>query len=497
MEYDIKRAFDEIEQVLIASMMRNFRRHTAEETEKGYEWDMWQVKQLEALEEYKKRNKQRFASKFSFIHKKIEEAIREANTNGQLIEEKRILEAIKNGVSCKRASDTMIGEFFRLNDRKLESLIQATTNDIKKAETALLRLANDQYRKIIFTAQAYVNTGTGTYKQAIDMATKDFLAAGLNCVQYANGSRHTLKDYADMALRTANKRAYLQGEGTIRKKWNVTTVIMAKRGNPCPKCLPFVGKVLIDDVWSGGTKEDGPYPLMSQAIAAGLYHPRCKDSHTTYFKGISTADDTWTKEELERVERNSKQEAKEQYAKRQEEKYERLAKHSLDKENKRYYEEKVKQWSPKLSEKEEGAIIRYISPDALILNAKLRDGTALTKYEKDWIIKLDEALEKLPFYTGNLNRSVHISDDSMVEEYVEQFVIGDEYIPTQYLSTTKQGVHNREAQIQIYIENSRKGRDLGELNRMESEVLYPRHSKFRVIDKCKMGNVYYILLEEI
>lgn len=46
--------------------------------------------------------------------------------------------------------------------------------------------------------------------------------------------------------------AYLQGEGEKRQEWGVTTVIMAKRGNPCPKCLPFVGKVLIDDVWSGG-----------------------------------------------------------------------------------------------------------------------------------------------------------------------------------------------------------------------------------------------------
>ena len=66
---------------------------------------------------------------------------------------------------------------------------------------------------------------------------------------------------------------------------------MNKRGNPCPKCLPFVGKILIDDVWSGGSSEDGSYPLMSSAMAAGLYHPNCKDNHTTYFPGISTPPD--------------------------------------------------------------------------------------------------------------------------------------------------------------------------------------------------------------
>ena len=86
-------------------------------------------------------------------------------------------------------------------------------DDMKKAETAVLRMANDQYRKVIFNAQVYANTGAGTYEKAVDMATKDFFSAGLNCVEYANGARHTIADYADMAIRTACKSAYLQGEG--------------------------------------------------------------------------------------------------------------------------------------------------------------------------------------------------------------------------------------------------------------------------------------------
>ena len=73
-------------------------------------------------------------------------------------------------------------------------------------------------------------------------ASKDFLSAGLNCFQYTNGARHTIADYADMAIRTASKRAYLQGEGEMRQQWGLHLVIMNKRGSPCPKCLPFVGK---------------------------------------------------------------------------------------------------------------------------------------------------------------------------------------------------------------------------------------------------------------
>ena len=83
---------------------------------------------------------------------------------------------------------------------------------------------------------------------------------------------------------------------------------------------------------------------MSYAISKGLYHPRCKDSHTTYFPGISTTDDTWTKEELENVGLQSRQEARQQYAKRQEEKYGRLAEYSLDPDNKQIYGRKASEW---------------------------------------------------------------------------------------------------------------------------------------------------------
>ena len=354
-EYDLAEAFRSIENELIASMIRNLDRHRAEETKEGYNWSMWQVEQLKALEKYKRKNQKKYQKQFKSINSQIEHLIRQARMKGNMKQEIRILQAIRkgwkiSGTNRSPAHDAMTAEFFKLNDRKLDALIEATTHDMEAAETAVLRKANDDYRKAIFNAQVYANTGAGTYEKAVDMATKDMLSRGLNCVMYANGARHTLSDYADMAIRTASKRAYLQGEGEKRQEWGVATVIMAKRGNPCPKCLPFVGKVLIDDVWSGGSKdgvdpETGKrYPLMSYAISKGLYHPRCKDSHTTYFPGISTADDTWTKEELENVGLQSQQEVRQQYTKRQEEKYSRLAEYSLDPDNKQIYGRKASEW---------------------------------------------------------------------------------------------------------------------------------------------------------
>lgn len=500
-EYDIGAAFRVVEDELIKSMIRNMDRHRAEETKEGIEWSMWQTEQMKALEKYKKDNQKRYGKQFQDLNKEMGELIRQARQAGNMQQEIKILNAIRKGFPARKISQGATAEFFRLNDRKLEALVKATTHDMERAETAVLRMADDQYRKAIFNAQVYANSGAGTYEKAVDMATKDMLSRGLNCVEYANGARHTLADYADMAIRTASKRAYLQGEGEKRQEWGITTVIMVKRGNPCPKCLPFVGKVLIDDVWSGGKKSDGPYPLMSKAIAAGLYHPRCKDSHTTYFPGISTADDTWIKEELESIGQANKQEAKQQNAERQAEKFGRLAKYSLDEDNKKQYKQKAEEWKKlsdnKLRLDEEGAIIRYVSPDAYVLNDKLRRNEPLTEFEKEWIMKLDKSLEKLPFYEGDLNRSLTFGLDEDAKKFFDGLSLEEEYVPGQYLSATKRGIYNDEGQVQIYIQNAKHGRDLGSLNDMEAEVLYPIGSKFRVLNKVEHKGKYIVLLEEV
>lgn len=342
--YDIGEAFEAIENELIKSMIRNFENHKLEEIDEKKNWSMWQAEMLQSLEKYKHDNQKKYGKQFRDINKQISTLISLARIEGGMDQEKRILEAIRKGFPAKRVTKGGTAEFFKVNDRKLNALINATTSDMQKAETAVLRMANDQYRKVIYNAQVYANTGAGTYEKAVDMATKDFLSAGLNCIEYSNGARHTLADYADMAIRTASKRAYLQGEGKMRQEWGLHLVIMNKRGCPCPKCLPFVGKIMIDDVWSGGSRKDGKYPLMSSAVAAGLYHPRCKDSHTTYFPGITTVDSKYNKQEIADIEETAKQEARQQYAERQEKRFGRLADYSLDPENQKQYEIKKDEW---------------------------------------------------------------------------------------------------------------------------------------------------------
>lgn len=375
-DYDIGEAFKAIENELMASMIRNFERHKAEEINEGYRWSAWQIEQLKELERYRVNNKKKFSDKFKKINSGIDDMLRMAKAAGEMKQEAAILSAIKRGFKARKASKGATAEFFKVNERKLNALIKATQNDMEKAETAILRMANDRYRKVIFNAQVYANTGAGTYEKAVDMATKDFVNAGYNCIEYANGARHTLSDYADMAIRTASKRAYLQGEGQMRQKWGISTVIMNKRGNPCPKCLPFVGKVLIDDVWSGGKQSDGPYMLMSTAIEKGLYHPRCKDSHTTYFPGISSKGAVYTDKEKEQVRKDYEAEQKKTFEHRQVERFGRLALYSLDADNQKMYAVRKEQWENVVANSQKNDIMES---DLSIFKNKLRNDTNIDK----------------------------------------------------------------------------------------------------------------------
>ncbi len=134
-EYNIGAAFQAIEDELIKSMIRNMDRHQAEETKEGIEWSMWQTEQLKALERYKKDNQKRYGKQFRNLNKEMGELIQIARQKGNMQQEIQILNAIRNGFPAKKVSQGATAEFFRMNDRKLEALIQATTNDMQRAET--------------------------------------------------------------------------------------------------------------------------------------------------------------------------------------------------------------------------------------------------------------------------------------------------------------------------------------------------------------------------
>lgn len=155
----------------------------------------------------------------------------------------------------------------------------------------------------------------------------------------------------------------------------------------------------------------------------------------------------------------------------------------------------INQGTMQLNKGEQGAIMRYVSPDSITLNDKLRRGEELTAGETEWVKDLNSALKKLPCYEGNLNRSLMFKSSEDAREFFDNFTVDGEFIPKQFFSTTKEGMYNEEGQVQIYIQKAKKGHDLGNFA-IENEVLYSTDIRFKILNKVVEEGIYWILLEE-
>lgn len=327
-DYDIAEIYKNMELHLIRSMRRNLGRHLKDEEAEGFEWKMWQAEKLKELKRFQKENKKIIKSYTEGLPKDISDILKDEFKQGAKSEKNRY-----NKLFDKKMSDS----FFKLNDRKLNSLIKVVNNDLNKGNNACLRMINDVYRKTIYKAATYTSAGVMTTRQAVDMATKDFLNAGLNVIEYKDGRRVNIASYSQMAVRTASQRAMLMGEGEFRKEIGETLVIISRHGTACEICKPFETKVFIDDVYSDG-KPDGKHELLSNAMEQGLFHPNCRHGVNTYY-GLEGIDEAAPVDKVP-VDNDDPEVSRIDVAMRKEQ---RKVEGCLDKENREKAEEKLKE----------------------------------------------------------------------------------------------------------------------------------------------------------
>ena len=340
--YDITRIFQEIENQLVSSMCRNLSRHVHEEQEADANYPQWQTKQLQALERYRKENLKKFSKQFEDINNGLKKYLEMTYNSSKTATEHDIITNLLESSTPTNA--------LGVNQEKLNALIKSVTDDFQKAEYSLLRRSNDLYRQTIYKAQIGLNTGSITLNQAIDMATKDFLSNGINSIRYKNGNLVNIASYSEMALRTAEKRATMYGDGEKRQEWDIDTVVVYGHNGACPLCSRWQNRVYIDDVYSNG-KPNNKYPLLSVAIQGGLYHPNCKcPPPQTYIEGITDPPTQKTPQELEKDIQNYNLEQVQCYHERQIRKYKRLEANSLDENNRKKYAIKVQEWQSKQRE---------------------------------------------------------------------------------------------------------------------------------------------------
>lgn len=165
-----------------------------------------------------------------------------------------------------------------------------------------------------------------------------------------------------------------------------------------------------------------------------------------------------------------------------------------------------KEWKDQYIKKDElgltlnqkSAIMRYIGSDSYKINEALRNGTNLTQDQKEWVKVLDEALEKIPVYEGQVTRSLsfQLQGKEALEEFLKLYNIGNEIEYPAYTSATIGETYNPSGEVQLTI-ISKTARNITTLNKGEQEVLFERNKKFKIVDRYDTSKIHYILMEEL
>lgn len=290
---EIVELFEQLELHLINSLKRNLMRHRRQEQDEGGKdgvpehWEAWQSAKLRDVRRFRRENEKILGEYMPTIEEETEKLLREQYAEG--------------GGSG----------FFGSSNPKLESLIHEMQNNEIRVQQGCLRYMSDVYRKTILRTATAMNAGGMSMHKAVDEATADFLAQGINCIRYSNGRLVNIASYAEMALRTCNTRAMLMGEAKQRERLGIDTVLVSQYGACSDTCLPWQGRVYIDDVFqtyngprtgSFGISRNGrQYMLLSVAIKAGLFHPNCRHTITTWIEGVSTMPKPMDVKEIERI----------------------------------------------------------------------------------------------------------------------------------------------------------------------------------------------------
>ena len=305
---DIARIFEEIELRLIASLKRNLSRHKAEEEKEGFEWSAWQAEKLNNIDNFRKENAQIADEYVDVIDDETRQLMTDQFHEGEHTAEQSVIDVSESGVNVPDVPaqpqppevPTAIPDdhFFGVNKPKMDKLMEDVTTLEKTALTAAVRNMDDVYRTTLNKVQLMMGTGSITLNEAIDLATRDFLDKGINCIVYADGRRVNIADYVRMALRTTSTRATLQGAAKRFGELGYDTVLISQYGGCSETCEPYQGKVYIDDVftiWNGERSGDFGksnycdkwFMLLSVAIRGGMFHPNCRHTMGQYIEGLT------------------------------------------------------------------------------------------------------------------------------------------------------------------------------------------------------------------
>ncbi|MCX5229680.1 phage minor capsid protein [Streptomyces sp. NBC_00233] len=191
----------------------------------------------------------------------------------------------------------------------VDRLAASYAQDTRPLYVRITRAVLDVYRSIVTRASTSVLLGGLTRRQATQHALDRFAQRGVTGFTDSAGRSWELATYAEMAVRSVTARAAIEGHIDALTELGVGLVIVSDAPLECERCAPWEGEVLSLGPESGPRTirtEAAIQPTglraalrppetvavhvagsLTEARAAGLFHPNCRHSLSAYLPGVT------------------------------------------------------------------------------------------------------------------------------------------------------------------------------------------------------------------
>lgn len=173
----------------------------------------------------------------------------------------------------------------KLNTRQIEIIADNLTRDLNKAVNLIGRRYDDLIRKVTLEATAKKLSQGQTIRQMQKLLAEELRKNNIHYVEYANGNKHGIKSYANMAARSTTAESQNKAKTVQGTEWGYDLVRMTSHFPTCEVCAKYQGRVyaLTKEAANGKYKDKNSKPLRfpylyDTAFADGYdtIHPNCR-----------------------------------------------------------------------------------------------------------------------------------------------------------------------------------------------------------------------------
>lgn len=179
-----------------------------------------------------------------------------------------------------------IGPLGRAADQRagaaIQALADALVTEVRPVHAAVLRAADDAYRKAVAGAVARRLAGARDTRRAAQDAWAALSSQGISGFTDRGGRRWALSTYVEMATRTGVARAAIVGQTDTWQAAGIRYCYVVDNPRECPICRPWETKILA----LGDTAEPPAVATLDEAQAAGLHHPNCRHELRLWRPGV-------------------------------------------------------------------------------------------------------------------------------------------------------------------------------------------------------------------